>query len=61
MKYAICLRGISYLRENIRIGMEPYEINFEWSYPFLKKNIIDPLKDQGHKLDIFLILIKVKN
>jgi len=62
MKYALALRGISYFKNYGNKGQlpkrmdgsnEPYEINFTWSWPFCKTNIIDPLIAEGHSVDIF--------
>jgi len=53
MKYALALRGISYLKDYKMGNNEPYEINFTWSWPFCKTNIIDPLIAEGHSVDIF--------
>jgi len=56
MRYALCLRGISYLEKytfDNRGTMDEYTIDFTHSVESIEKNIINPLRDQGHTVDIF--------
>jgi hypothetical protein len=55
MKYALCLRGISYL-ENFpyNYSVSPYTIDFSESLPFFQSHIINPLREQKHTVDIFI-------
>jgi hypothetical protein len=58
MKYAICLRGISYYKDythDNREGMTPYTIDFMDCIPYLFKNVILPLREDGHQVDIFFL------
>lgn len=54
MKYALCLRGISYL-ENFPhdYSCEPFTVDFSHSIPFFKDNIIKALEEQGHEVDVY--------
>lgn len=54
MRYALCLRGISYL-ENFPhdYSCEPFTVDFSPCIPYLKENIIQPLVQQGHEVDVY--------
>lgn len=56
MRYALCLRGISFLEDytfDNRGNMSGYTIDFMHAAESFKKNIINPLREQGHTVDIF--------
>jgi len=56
MRYALCLRGISYLEDytfDNRGNMSGYTIDFSYAVESFYKNIINPLRKQGHTVDIF--------
>lgn len=58
MKYALCLRGINYIKDymhDYKPGMTPYTIDFKESIPYLYKFIILPLEKAGHTVDIFFV------
>jgi hypothetical protein len=55
MKYALCFRGISYYRDFPHDGScKPFLIDFTNYIPYWKKNVIDPLIQQGHEVDVFM-------
>ena len=53
MKYALCLRGISYLTRTYRGSDIPFTIDFSLTYKLIKENIIDDLEKKGHQVDVF--------
>ena len=58
MRIALAFRGMSYIKEYIyNLGdgkcTDPYTIDFSDCLPAYFKNIINPLKDSGHQVDIF--------
>ena len=56
MRYALCLRGISFLEDytfDNRGNMSGYTIDFSHTIDSFYKNIINPLREQGHTVDIF--------
>ena len=56
MRYALCLRGISYLEKytfDNRGNMDEYTIDFIHSVESIEKNILNPLREQGHTVDVF--------
>lgn len=54
MRFALCFRGISYLKNFPHDGsVEPFDVNFNDTLPFFKENIIRPLQDNNHHVDIF--------
>ena len=55
MHIAVCLRGISYLQNYYhKYGLPPYTIDFRDTSDSILKNIIDPLRNQGHEVDVYL-------
>jgi len=53
MRYAICLRGISYLTRTYNNSDIPFTIDFDNVYSLIQSNIIDDLKEKGHSVDVF--------
>lgn len=54
-KYALCIRGISYLKDFIHDGSTPpFTIDFDHVLPDLQKNIINPLIEKGDTVDSFI-------
>lgn len=54
MKYALCFRGISYFKNYIHNDSnQPYDVDFSQSLNSFKENIINPLKENGHEVDLF--------
>ena len=53
MKYAVCLRGISYLTRTYRDSDTPFTIDFNEVASLIQKNIIDDLRENGHTVDLF--------
>jgi hypothetical protein len=56
MKYALCFRGINYF-ENYPHNetAPPFNVDFLDSIGQFQKNIINPLREKGHQVDIFFI------
>jgi hypothetical protein len=55
IKYALGFRGISFL-ENFHYDgtVPPFNIDFNDTLPYFKKNIISALKEKGHNVDVFM-------
>lgn len=55
MRFALCLRSISYLENYTKWGsLQPYTIDFRDTAPSIKECIIEDLQSQGHQVDVFL-------
>jgi len=54
MKYALCFRGISYYKDYIHNDSnEAFDVDFSQTLNSFKQNIINPLKENGHEVDVF--------
>jgi hypothetical protein len=58
MRIALAFRGMSYMKDYIyNLGdgrsTDPYTVDFSDCIPVYFKNVIKPLKDSGHQVDIF--------
>jgi hypothetical protein len=54
MRYAICFRGISYLKDyHYTDNLPNYTVDFSVSLPNIKKMIIEPIKEKSHTVDFF--------
>jgi hypothetical protein len=54
MKYALCFRGISYYKDYYHADSpQLFDVDFSQSLGSFQKNIINPLKETGHDVDVF--------
>ena len=62
MKYAICYRGISY-KENYfnEPGLNPYNVDFFECLESNTKYLINPLKEKGNDVDVFITHMILQN
>lgn len=55
MRIAICLRGISFLENYYhKYGIPPYTIDYRDTCDSFLNNVLHPLKNQGHEVDVYL-------
>jgi len=56
MRYCLALKGISYVDNYVTANTNskgvPYEIDFTPCWVFMKENIIKPLNEEGHEVDV---------